>query len=115
MKPLELELSCAFSIIAKERTLDFVAQTPQLRDVWLANLQMLLVNRATHETSKVMGRVDVVEELRTMSMAIGKLRKQATAARFELAKAMSAVLEASHSSAERSLRLGSIDEGPTLS
>merc|ERR1719502_2478708 len=95
MRPQDLELSCAFSIIAKERTLDFVAATPQLRDAWLSNLQMLLVNRATHDTAKVMGDRHVAEELRAMSFAIGQLRRRATQAReqFVMARTMSMVQE----------------------
>ena len=55
---------------------DFVAKDQESRDLWLSNLQMLLVNRATQDTATVMGRNDVVKELRAMSFQIGKLHKK---------------------------------------
>ena len=76
MRPYELELGRAFSIIVKERTLDFVAPTPADRDAWLKNLNILLVHQRMHDTANVLSRADVVDEMRAMSFQIGKLVKQ---------------------------------------
>merc|ERR1711998_551452 len=73
MKPHELELRCAFSIIVKERTIDFVAPTPEARDQWLQHLNILLVHQRTHDTEKVITRKEVVDELHLMSFQIAKL------------------------------------------
>lgn len=86
MRPNELAVAHAFSIISKERTLDFIAPNQAERNTWLSNLQMLLVNRATQDTAKVMGRDDVNTELRAMSFAISKLARRVTAARVTLDK-----------------------------
>ena len=53
MRPYELELKCAFSIIHKERTIDFVAKTPEDRNNWLQHLNILLVHQRMHDTEKV--------------------------------------------------------------
>jgi len=86
LNPKDLVLTSAFSVISKDRTLDFVAKDQESRDLWLSNLQMLLVNRATQDTATVMGRNDVVKELRAMSFQIGKLHKKQMAARMTLEK-----------------------------
>ena len=97
-QPKELEVSNAFSILSAERALDFVAPDRETRDAWLTNLNLLLVNRATQDTHKVMTRGDVAEELRTMSFAIAALRqrkvtavhrqRQATQSRLSLIRSM---------------------------
>ena len=53
---------------------------------------MLLVNRASHDTARMMGRGDVAEELRAMSFAIGKLRRRASVASVVLRQANSSKL-----------------------
>jgi hypothetical protein len=79
--PKELEEACAFSILAKERSLDFVAPSEAVRDAWLANLSLLLVSRATLDgTAAVMGRDDVLGELRAMSADVARLKRQQAAA-----------------------------------
>ena len=88
MRPHELELTRAFSIIVKERTIDFVASTSAERDAWLQHLNILLVHQRSFDTEKVITRKDVVEELHMMSFQIGKLLKQR-------AKASESVLRAS--------------------
>jgi len=76
MRPYDLELSRAFSIIVKERTVDFVASNATERDTWLQHLNILLVHQRSFDTEKVITRKDVVEELHMMSFEIGKLLKQ---------------------------------------
>ena len=87
MRPFELELRCAFSIIVKDRTIDFVAKTPESRDEWLQHLNILLVHQRTHDTDKVMGRQDVVNELHMMSFQIAKLNKQTSKAKARVKRA----------------------------
>jgi len=76
LRPYELELKCAFSILIKDRTIDFVAPSPTLRDAWLQHLNILLVHQRTVDTKKVITRKDVVDELHLMSFEIAKLNKQ---------------------------------------
>lgn len=77
----ELELQCAFSLIVKERTIDFVAKSLEERDSWLQHLNILLVHQRTHDTEKVITRRDVVEELHAISFQIAKLNKQTNKAK----------------------------------
>jgi len=74
--PKELNLDTAFSIIAKERSYDFIAPTTSSRDAWLSHLQIFFVHSRTFDNKKVMQHADVVGELRAMSMAIGALKKK---------------------------------------
>merc|ERR1719262_732684 len=87
MRPYELELRCAFSIIVKDRTIDFVAKSGEERDAWLQHLNILLVHQRTHDTEKVINRKDVVEELHMMSFQIGKLMKQTSKAKARVRRA----------------------------
>jgi len=75
LRPYELELKCAFSIIIKDRTIDFVAPTPALRDAWMQHLNILLVHQRTTDTKKVITRKDVLNELHLMSDEVAKLKK----------------------------------------
>ena len=82
----ELELRCAFSIIVKERTIDFVAPSPRERDSWLQHLNILLIHQRTHDTERVITRKDVVEELHMISFQIGKLMRQSSKAKARIAR-----------------------------
>jgi len=103
LRPQDLQTSCAFSIITKDRTLDFVCQTRQQRDQWLSNMQLVLVNKATLDeeikggsikggksaTAKMMGRTDVAEEMRTMSLHVNALRKKVDVSRTRFGRSTS--------------------------
>jgi len=95
LRPKELALECAFSIISKERSYDFVAADRAGRDAWLSHLQMLLINRATHDTQKMMSRGEVVEEMRALSFRISKLSKKLMSAKVELSRSVSVLKQES--------------------
>ena len=74
-------------IIIKDRTIDFVAPSPEARNNWLQHLNILLVHQRTHDTEKVMTRKDVRHEMHLMSFQIGKLNKQAAKAKSRVRRA----------------------------